>query len=84
MLEYGVSRKLVKKVKTVLRNCKSRKTTERFMCDVCRVVYDSGWVYAAEDGDFHICYLCRNKYLPGKMQRWRLCPSSFETGRKKH
>ena len=84
MLEYGVNRKLVKRVKEILRNCKGRKMTERFACDVCRVVYDSGWVYAAGDGDFHICHSCRNKYLPGKMQRWRLYSSSFESSKKKH
>lgn len=84
MLEYGVNRKLVKKVKAILRNNKSRKTTKRFACNVCRIVYDSGWVYTTDDGDFHICHLCRNKYLPGKMQRWRLYSSSFESNKKKH
>lgn len=42
MLEYGVNGKLAKRVKGILRNCKGRKMTERFACDVCRVVYDSG------------------------------------------
>lgn len=84
MLKYGVNRNLVKRAKEILRNCKGRKMTERFACDVCRVVYDSGWAYATGDGDFHICYSCRNKYLPGKMQRWRLYSSAFESGKKKH
>ena len=84
MQEYGVNRNLVKRAKQILRNCKGRKTTVRFACDVCRVVYDSGWVYAADSGDFHICYSCRNKYLPGKMQRWRLHSSAFESSKKKH
>lgn len=84
MLEYGVNRKLVKRVKEILRNSKGRKMTERFACDICWVVHDSGWAYATDDGDFHICHLCRNKYLPGKMQRWRLYSSSFESSKKKH
>lgn len=84
MQEYGVDRKLVKKVKEILRNGKGRKMAERFACDVCRVVYDSGWTYTTDDGDFHICHSCRNKYLPGKMQRWRLNFSSFESNKKKH
>ncbi|MTU52785.1 hypothetical protein GMD79_06510 [Parabacteroides merdae] len=84
MQEYGVNRNLVKRAKQILRNCKGRKMTERFACDVCRVVYDSGWVYAADGGDFHICHSCRNKYLPGKMQRWRLYSSAFESSKKKH
>ncbi|GAA6256143.1 hypothetical protein F070042J6_19950 [Bacteroides sp. f07] len=84
MQEYGVDKNRVKRAKTILRNRKGRKMTERFACDVCRVVYDSGWVYTADDGDFHICHSCRNKYLPGKMQRWRLYSSSFESSKKKH
>lgn len=84
MQEYGVDRNLVKRAKAILRTSRGRKTAERFVCNVCRVVYDSGWVYATDKGDFHLCYSCRNKYLPGKMQRWRVYSSAFEKGKKKH
>lgn len=84
MQEYGVSRHLVKKAKEFLRDGKGCRTTERFACDVCRIVYDSGWIYTSEGCDFHLCHACRNKYLPGKMQQWRLSSSAFESDRKKH
>ena len=84
MQEYGVDGKLVKKVKAILRERKGRRSEERFMCHVCRVVYDSGWVYTTGSEDIHLCHSCRSKYLPGKMQRWRLCSSAFESDKKKH
>ncbi len=84
MQEYGLSGRLVKKAKEILRNYRGRRTTERFSCDVCRIVHDLGWVYECGDGDFHICPLCRNKCLPGKMQQWRLRYSSFESDKKRH
>ena len=42
MLEYGVNRKLVKRVKEILRNGKGRKMTERCACDVCRAKCNAG------------------------------------------
>lgn len=79
-----ISNRSARKIKNILRYCKSRKAEKRFVCDVCKVTHDAGWVYFSENGEFHVCLSCRNKYLPGKMQRRMLYTSSFESSKKRH
>lgn len=73
-----------RKWKHIVRHCKSKRVNQRFQCSSCKIVYDSGWIYFDEDNVFYLCYGCKNEYMPGKMQKWRLYYSPFESKRNKH
>lgn len=73
-----------KKWKYIVRNYKSRKIQKRFKCDCCKVVYDRGFMYSFDDSAYYLCYDCRNKFLPGKIQGWMLYFSDFEKNKSKH
>lgn len=83
-IRWLIMNKRKQKWKHIVRHCKSKKITQRFQCSSCKIVYDSGWVYFDEENMYYFCYRCRNEYMPGKMQRWRLFITPFETNKNKH
>lgn len=78
-----IGKKAASKIRNKLRDYKCRRAEERFVCNICKTTYDAGWVYICGEKKFHMCYDCRNQCIPGKMQRWRLYISPFESSKKK-